>query len=61
MNNTVKIKENDNFNFLNNKSDFKRENKRERRFYNREDNNKNKKIQIAKSNKYYEKRKKFKS
>ena len=61
INNIVKIRKNDNPNFLNNKNDLKRGNKREKRFYNKKNNNKNKKIQIAKLNKYYKKRKKFKS
>ena len=61
MNNTIKVKGDNDFNFLNNKNDLKRGNKRERRFYNKKNNNKNKKIQIAKSNKYYKEREKFKS
>ena len=60
MNNTAKIKKNDDFDFLNNKGDLKRGNKRGKRPYNRKNNNKNKKIRIAKPNKYHKKRKKFK-
>ena len=59
INNTAKIKENDDFNFLNNKGDLRYGNKRGERFYNKKNNNKNKKIQIAKLDKYYKKRKKF--
>ena len=44
MNNTVKIKRDNNFNFLNNKSDSRRGNKREKKPYNRKDNNKSEKI-----------------
>ena len=35
MNNIVKIKKNDDFNFLNNKCDPRRGNKRKRKFYNK--------------------------
>ena len=59
INNTVKAKKDNNPDFVNNKNDFKRENKRGKRFYNRKNNNKNKKIRVAKLNKYY-KKKKFK-
>ena len=44
INNTAKIKENDNLNFLNGKNNLRRENKRGGRFYNKNNNNKNKKI-----------------
>ena len=44
INNIIKIKGDDNLDFLNNKGDFKRGNKRKKRFYDREDNNKNKKV-----------------
>ena len=60
IHNIIKIRKDDDLDFLDNKNDFKRENKREGRFYNRKNNNKNKKIQITKLNKYYEKKKKFK-
>ena len=56
MNNIVKIREDDNPDFLNNKSDFRRENKREKKLYNKKNNNKNKKIRIAKPDKYYKKK-----
>ena len=35
INNTAKAREDDNFNFLNNKNNFKRRNKRGKRFYNK--------------------------
>ena len=44
IDNTVKAKEDNDFNFLNNKNDLKRGNKRRGRSYNKENNNKNKKI-----------------
>ena len=61
INNIVKVKGNNNPDFLNSKDDFRRGNKRKKRFYDRENNNKNGKIQIAKPDKYYEERKKLKS
>ena len=57
MNNIVKIKRNDNPDFLNGENDLKCGNKREKKPYNRENNNKNKKIRIVKLNKYYKKKK----
>ena len=57
MNNTVKARENDNFNFLDNKNNPRRENKREKKPYNKKNNNKNEKVRIAKPNKYYKKKK----
>ena len=59
MDNTVKIRKNNNSNFLNNKNNLKHENKREKRFYDKEDDNGSEKIQVAKLNKYYEKKEKF--
>ena len=53
MNNVIKIRENNNPDFLNGESDPKRENKRRGKPYNKKNNNKNKKIRIAKLNKYY--------
>ena len=40
MNNIIKAKKDDDFDFLNNKSDPKRGNKRGERFYNKNNNNK---------------------
>ena len=57
MNNIVKARKNNNFNFSNNQNNSKRENKREKRSYNRKNDNKNKKIQVAKLDKYYENKK----
>ena len=45
MNIIVKIREDDNSNFLNNKNDLKRGNKRGRKFYNKKNNN-NKKYEL---------------
>ena len=59
MNNTAKARKDDNFNSLNNKSNPKCEDKREGRFYNKNNNNKNGKIRVAKLNKYYKKKKKL--
>ena len=59
MNNTVKVRRNNNFNFLNNKGDLKCENKRGKKFYNKENDNKNRKIWIANLDKYYKKKKKL--
>ena len=56
MNNIVKAKRDDNLNFLNNKGDPKYGNKRGRKPYNKKNNNKNRKIQISKLNKYYKKK-----
>ena len=61
MNNIIKAKKNNNFNFLNNKNNFRRGNKREKKFYNKRNDNENGKVQVAKLNKYYKKRKIFKS
>ena len=60
MDNIIKAKKNNNSDFSDGKGDFKRENKREEKPYNKKDNNKNKKIRIAKLNKYYKEKKKFK-
>ena len=60
MNNTAKIRGDDNSDFLNNKNNLRRGNKRGGRFYNKNNNNKNKKIQIAKLDKYYKEKEKFK-
>ena len=59
MDNTAKVRENDNFNFSNDENDFRRGNKRKRKLYNKKDDNKNGKIRVVKLNKYY-KKKKFK-
>ena len=56
INNITKVRKDDNPNFLNNKSNFRRENKREERLYNKKNNNKNKKIRVIKSNKYHKKK-----
>ena len=61
INNIAKTRRNDDFNFLDSKGDLKRGNKRGRRFYNRKDNNKSKKIRVAKLNKYHGEREKLKS
>ena len=60
MDNTVKVRKNDNPNSLNNKGNPRRGDKRGKRFYNKKNNNKNKKVRVAKLDKYYEKKKKFK-
>ena len=60
IDNTAKIKKNNNFNFLNSEGDFKRGNKREKKFYNKKNDDKSGKIWIIKLNKYYKERKKFK-
>ena len=60
MNNTAKIKKDDDFNFSNNKDNPKRGNKREKKPYNKKNDDENEKIQIFKLDKYYKKRKKFK-
>ena len=44
INNIIKIKKNNNLNFLNSKGDFKCGNKRGKRFYNKENNNGDRKI-----------------
>ena len=59
MNNTIKVRENDNLNFLDGEDDFKRGNKRGWKLYDKENDNKNKKIRIVKLDKYYGERKKF--
>ena len=56
---TVKIKKNNNLDFLNNKNDFRRGNKRKKKPYNKENNNRNKKIRIVKLNRYYKKKLRF--
>ena len=60
INNTAKAREDDNPNSLNNKNNPRRGNKRGERPYNEKNNNKNKKIRVAKPDKYHKKRKKFK-
>ena len=59
INNIIEIRKNDDLNFSNNENDFRRENKRKKRFYNKENNDENGKMRITKLNKYYKKRKKF--
>ena len=56
INNIVKAKENDDFDFLDGESNPKRGTKRSRKFYNKKDDNKNGKIRVTKLNKYYEKK-----
>ena len=58
MNNIVKVKRDNNPDFLNNKNDFKRKNKRGERLYNKNNNNNNK-IRVVKLDKYYKEKKKF--
>ena len=60
MNNTAKVRGDDDPNFLDSKSNPKRGDKREGRLYNKKNDNKNKKVWVAKSNKYHEEREKFK-
>ena len=60
MDNTVKAKKNDDSDSSDSKGNPRRGDKRGGRSYNKKNNNKNKKIQIAKSNKYYRERKKLK-
>ena len=60
INNTAKTRENNNLNFLNNKNNPRRGNKHRERFYNKKNNNINKKVRIAKLDKYYKEKKKFK-
>ena len=56
INNIVKIRENDDPDFWNDKGDPKCGNKRGKRSYNRKNNNKNKKIRVAKPDKYHKKK-----
>ena len=60
MNNIVKIKKNDDPDFLNNKGDFRYKNKRGGRLYNKNNNNENKKIRVIKLDKYHKEREKLK-
>ena len=60
INNIIKIKKNDNFDFLDNKGDLKRGNKCRGKSYNKKNNNKNRKIRVVKLNKYHGKREKLK-
>ena len=59
MDNTVKIRKNDDFNFLDSEDNPRRGDKRGRRLYDKKNNNKNKKIRVAKLNKYHEEREKL--
>ena len=59
MDNTTKAREDNNPNFLDNEGNPKRGNKRGERPYDKKNDNKNKKVRIAKLNKYHGKRKKF--
>ena len=59
MNNTAKARENDDPNSSDSKSNPKRGDKREGRLYDKENDNKNKKIQVAKPNKYHREREKL--
>ena len=60
IDNTAKIRGDNDPDFSNNKSDFGRENRYREKPYNKENNNRSKKIQVTKLNKYYKKRKKSK-
>ena len=61
MNNTAKAREDDDPNSLNSEGNPKRGDKREKRFYNKENDDENEKIRIAKLDKYYKKREKLES
>ena len=60
MNNTAKIRKNDNPDSSNDENDLKRENKCGEKPYDKKNDNENKKVRIAKLNKYYKEKKKFK-
>ena len=60
IDNTVKARKDDDFNFLNSKNNLRRGDKRGKKFYDKKNNNKSEKIQIAKLNKYHEEKKKLK-
>ena len=60
IDNTAKARENDDPDFLNSKSNPRRGDKRGKKLYDKKNNDKNEKIQIAKLNKYYKKKEKLK-
>ena len=59
INNIIKVRGDDDLDSLNSKNNPRRGNKRKGKPYNKEDNNNNGKVQVAKPDKYHKKREKL--
>ena len=59
INNTAKAREDNDFNFLNSEGNLRRGNKRGKRLYDKENDDRSGKVRVIKPDKYYGKREKF--
>ena len=60
MNNTAKVRKDDDFNFSDNEGNLRRGDKGGEKLYDKENNNKNEKVRVAKLDKYHGKKEKLK-